>query len=103
MFTQDPNCTTKGQTCIFPFTYKGVEYDECATNAAGRGWCATKVDGNLKYVSGNWGYCPHECAVANPSVRNKVFVLITVTLSGHGGKVTPGGSPKKNTDGKTGG
>ena len=62
-----PNCTKGGQTCIFPFTYEGVTYNECATDDKGNRWCSINVDGNLKHISGynNVGWCPRECNTAN--------------------------------------
>ena len=32
-----------GSTCIFPFTFQGVTYTECAEDSDGK-WCSTEVD-----------------------------------------------------------
>ena len=48
-----------GATCIFPFTYMAVEYEECAMDLiVGRSWCSTKTDRQGKHTLGNWGECP---------------------------------------------
>lgn len=51
------NCpTTKGQPCIFPFIYKGVEYSECVPGRSNTSWCATEVDDDgVSYRA--YGYC----------------------------------------------
>jgi len=45
--------------CVFPFKYKGVEYDECTTAGSenGKAWCALKVDRDGVVVEGQWGDC----------------------------------------------
>ena len=42
--------TTKGEWCHFPFTYKGVKYEECTRKDFFAKWCATN-DKN------HWGVC----------------------------------------------
>ena len=34
-----------GQTCLFPFTYKGQQFSACTTfdSENGQAWCATEV------------------------------------------------------------
>ena len=52
--------------CVFPFIYKGKEYNECTFQKGDvKAWCSTKVDGNGKHVGGQrqWGYCEKECPV----------------------------------------
>merc|ERR1712215_626703 len=50
-------CTTGKGPCIFPFLYKGKEYNECTLYHAngGKAWCATslKADGNMH----QWSNC----------------------------------------------
>merc|ERR1712233_298836 len=54
-----PNpCLTKANdTCIFPFTYNGVEYYRCTYADSPTPWCATMVDPNNTVVTNNWGDC----------------------------------------------
>ena len=49
--------TTKGDSCIFPFSYRGVEYTEC-TPVANNGvpWCYT--------TGGGYGNCVGSCTPA---------------------------------------
>ena len=54
--------TQEGDECVFPFTYKDVEYKQCASVDVYQPWCATgnktliQVRTNLgKFVSGNGG------------------------------------------------
>ena len=63
--------TTKGADsntlCIFPFWYKGKNYDTCtlkdADNTNNEAWCSTKVDRSGKHVTGKgkWGNCGQGC------------------------------------------
>ena len=43
--------------CQFPFKYEGVEYDDCIMGTEDTPWCATLVDAERNYMSGDWGYC----------------------------------------------
>ena len=48
--------------CQFPFTYHGVEYNECTdvgtggTDVYDYTWCATAVDGTGAFVVGSGAY-----------------------------------------------
>merc|ERR1712183_268609 len=57
--TRVPNpCLTKAnETCIFPFTYAGVEYYCCTYADSPTPWCATMVDPNNTVVTNRWGDC----------------------------------------------
>merc|ERR1719327_2452000 len=57
--TRVPNpCLTKAnETCIFPFTYNGVEYYRCTYADSPTPWCATMVDPNNTVVTNRWGDC----------------------------------------------
>ena len=47
--------------CHFPFTYKGVTYNQCKITCDNkRPWCATQVDVDGKY-NGLWTYCDENC------------------------------------------
>merc|ERR1712226_125237 len=54
-----PNpCLTKANdTCIFPFTYNGVEYFRCTYTDSPTPWCTTMVDPNNTVVTNRWGDC----------------------------------------------
>lgn len=53
-------CYTKNGygRCVFPFMYRGKQYDTCALN-----WCATKV--NAHGVMKKWAYCKKCCSYQN--------------------------------------
>ena len=36
--------TAGGRPCVFPFKYKGVEYNSCTYVESERLWCATEID-----------------------------------------------------------
>jgi hypothetical protein len=47
--------TANGEACVFPFTYEGVEYDDCTMVEHDQPWCLTRpglFDGHDK-----WGNC----------------------------------------------
>ena len=52
--------TQKGENCIFPFNFRGKEYNDCTSDhlkkQTGR-WCATAVHRNGTVIKNNWGYC----------------------------------------------
>jgi len=52
--------TTDGDCCIFPFKYRGKEYENCAAtedNPEGLYWCATKSEFDGSVNGSGWGYC----------------------------------------------
>lgn len=49
--------TTTGDPCVFPFTYKGVDYLECTYQDSPTPWCATMVDFSGKVITNRWGDC----------------------------------------------
>jgi len=54
-----PNsCVTRdGDSCVFPFTYKGVEYYQCTYADSPTPWCATLTDSQGVVVTNRWGDC----------------------------------------------
>ncbi|XP_061416086.1 hyaluronan-binding protein 2-like [Lethenteron reissneri] len=46
-----------GARCHFPFSHKGVDYQECVPDGQGKTWCATTHELDK---DGKWGYCPTE-------------------------------------------
>merc|ERR1719410_1365315 len=54
-----PNtCSTReGDSCVFPFTYKGVEHYHCTYADSPTAWCATLTDSEGVVVTNRWGDC----------------------------------------------
>merc|ERR1719477_524079 len=54
-----PNtCATRtGESCVFPFTYKGVEHYHCTYADSPTSWCATMTDSQGVVVTNRWGDC----------------------------------------------
>ena len=61
--TNSTICESTAGTCVFPFYYEGVKFNNCANPASYKqngkevGWCAF----DTVYESGRWGYCTDEC------------------------------------------
>jgi len=61
--TNSTTCESTDGTCIFPFYYGGVKFENCANptkykqNGKEVGWCAF----DTVYKSRRWGYCTDEC------------------------------------------
>merc|ERR1712013_553528 len=54
-----PNsCSTRtGDSCVFPFTYQGVEHYHCTYADSPTSWCATMTDSQGVVVTNRWGDC----------------------------------------------
>merc|ERR1711953_1301318 len=54
-----PNtCSTRtGDSCVFPFTYKGVEHYHCTYADSPTAWSATLTDSQGVVVTNRWGDC----------------------------------------------
>lgn len=52
----DTRNTTKGECCVFPFTYRGETYYDCTTqdSNSGKEWCSLNEDFDKHR---QWGYC----------------------------------------------
>jgi len=57
-----------GRACVFPFTYSGKVYTECAKwihgeTEEGEFWCSTKVDKFGRHITGmgHYGFCSSNC------------------------------------------
>ena len=71
-----------GKACIFPFTYKGTEHNECAQLIRSpESWCATKLDVQDGTVS-NWGLCdPTVCFKKRGRLQKKSNIKISAISS----------------------
>ncbi|KAK3753635.1 hypothetical protein QZH41_014739 [Actinostola sp. cb2023] len=49
--------TTKGEICVFPFKYQGLDYNSCTTRDHHRPWCVVTPDYDVDTL---WGQCPIE-------------------------------------------
>ena len=47
----------KTGTCVFPFYYEGIKYNNCIQSSSGSAWCSFKSI----YDGTNWGYCTEKC------------------------------------------
>ena len=59
-----PVCRTDAtkEPCVFPFSYKGIEYSTCTTaDNNGLPWCSTSLDHRGQYINGRWGHCNLDC------------------------------------------
>jgi len=58
----NPDPTHFPGQCIFPFKYKGKQYDSCTTDHSenGKAWCPYVVDPDNNVVEGKWGDCEGE-------------------------------------------
>eukprot|EP00939_MAST-03C_sp_MAST-3C-sp1_P002980 g2980.t1 len=69
----DPTCKDNreptGSPCVFPFNYKGVNYDSCTeVESAGAPWCGTEgwpITTGYTTGNNNWGYCGSYCNVVD--------------------------------------
>jgi len=69
-------CTTiAGDSCRFPFTFKGVKYDACTTDHSENGapWCAVQVNNIGRVVRGRWGDCAGNCPGSATDETCKTF------------------------------
>ena len=61
MTTREQASPVQNTPCIFPFTYKDVEYNNCTDIDHNAYWCATGVDNEGKLITGKWGNCGAFC------------------------------------------
>ena len=62
----------RGQECVFPFTFNGKVFNDCAEKSKfdGKGWCSTTPD--FAGVWGICGLCPAETGGVQLQVREEV-------------------------------
>ena len=46
---------------MFPFKYEGELYMKCTKKNNEVPWCATEIDANGSFISGEWGKCGPDC------------------------------------------
>merc|ERR1712110_11103 len=74
--TASPTCsTTTGQTCVFPFTYNGVQHTACTLSGFPTPWCSTQTDGSGLHVTGNYGDCNDSCPMEEQRPNNPFPIL----------------------------
>jgi len=59
--------TVQDKACVFPFSYKGVTYNNCTNTGSDNGaaWCATQVDAEGEVVKNTWQDCQDGCPGTN--------------------------------------
>ncbi len=69
--------TLAGRSCVFPFIYEGETHEMCtlSNSESGKPWCATGVDANGKFKSGQWGYCNHACGERSKKYKEGMFFI----------------------------
>merc|ERR1711902_279765 len=77
-----PNtCSTRtGDSCVFPFTYKGVEHYHCTYADSPTAWCATLTDSEGVVVTNRWGDC--ETSTLSSCQEEQIIVPSCTTDSG---------------------
>merc|ERR1711953_1285069 len=49
--------TTTGSSCVFPFTYGGLQYHQCTYADSPLPWCATATQADGSVITNSWGDC----------------------------------------------
>ena len=69
-----PGCKSEdGNSCYFPFNYKGVTYSKCTKADSEAAWCATKVKSNGDVIPGMWEDCNPGCPGTSGSGSSNIF------------------------------
>jgi len=82
--------TEYGQCCVFPFTYKGKQYDHCLSNN-GKTWCATTSNWD---ADRKWGTCKDSSCRSNRKTEDEQCCVFPFT---YWGKQYNGCTPDKTT------
>ena len=56
--SDNKNTPSPKQSCVFPFSYKDVTYEECTSHESEHFWCGTE---SVVTDEVGWGYCDDEC------------------------------------------
>ena len=66
-------CTANGQNCVFPFKYKGTEYNSCTKVESdnGKAWCALQLDSQGTVIPRKWADCDLNCQTQGSSPSSK--------------------------------
>ena len=90
MSVAEQSCLTTGgsdvgATCVFPFTYQGVQYAFCPSDDgsdSGQPWCSTGTDDNGNYITDIWGYCGPHCPLFHQTTdTSTVSTVSTVSTT----------------------
>merc|ERR1711988_428281 len=78
------SCTTSsgpqsGQSCVFPFRYKGVVYTTCTTVERAGAWCATSTDQAGDFQADQYGFCPSSCPVTGTTTTTTTTTTASTT------------------------
>ena len=68
-----------GNSCYFPFKYKGETHSKCSIADSESPWCATEVDSNGDAIRGRWADCNPGC----PGTLNAGDNIKGVVVSGN--------------------
>ena len=69
---------SKKSPCVFPFNYKGREFEACTNKDHTQYWCSTRVDTNGNYIDGQWGDCSDECPKVEGEKEFEIFYTCNV-------------------------
>ena len=75
-----------GASCVFPFTYQGVQYNFCTFDGGSdQPWCSTGTDQNGNYITDIWGYCGPNCSLFQQTTdtTNTASTASTTTQLSH--------------------
>merc|ERR1711962_787202 len=74
-------CSTwSGESCVFPFKYKGRVFRACTMVSQYVNfmpWCPTQVDSEGNIVDYKWGYCNSDCPGVSPSPASTTTPSVT--------------------------
>ena len=81
-------CSTQsGDSCVFPFTYRGKTYSECITTGDinDKPWCSISTNSKGVHIEGinTWGYCKKSLSCHIWIIINNIrdwFISVQITL-----------------------
>ena len=75
-------CSTQsGDSCVFPFTYRGKTYSQCITTGDinDKPWCSISTNSKGVHIEGinTWGYCKKSLSCHIWICSNKCYMICT--------------------------